>query len=149
MKKVNKNTWTKLYVAAGIIDIVQLIIDLTGVGVAINTFADPVIGIGFIVYLNHIGVSVFKHPSRFASMVGVGLLENLTGGIAPAWIADIFYIHHSYKKELAQYEEDEKITQLTSNTRPTMYDGGMRNPESSNTNQNEPLVNNGYRRPQR
>ena len=145
MKKVNTNTWTKLYVAAGILDIVQFFIDFTGIGVGINAFIDPVIGVGFITYLNHIGVKMFKHPSRLASMVGAGILEEFTGGIAPAWIMDIYYIHYSYRKEYAAYEEQEKISELTANTRATAYNDGKRTP--NNDTQSKPLVENGYRRP--
>lgn len=146
MKKVNPSTWTMLYVITGIIDIAQIIIDFTGIGVGINVYADPIIGIVLIIYLNHIGVKMFQYPSRLFSMLGVGILESFTGGIAPAWIVDIYYIHRSYKKELAEYEKKEKISQLTSNARQTAYSDGKRGPTNSNE-QSGPLYSDGYRRP--
>ncbi len=93
----NKVNWKMLYGVTAFIDSTQILLGLTGVGVIINGILDPLVGISLIIYLEYNGVSVITHPGRLISMLGIAGVEELTGGVAPAWIMDIWYIKHTTK----------------------------------------------------
>ena len=126
MSKIGKAGWFSLYAIAGLIDVGQILIDFTGIGAGINELVDPFIGIGFGIWFQIKGVSMFQRPSRIISLLGVTALEELTFGVAPAWIADIWYIHQTVKNEESarqKAEAEQKFKQ--SNTSRRYVENGV------------------------
>jgi hypothetical protein len=149
MSKLGKLDWIFLYILAGFVDVAQIIIDLTGIGIAVSTAAEPVIGVFLIGYLQIRGFSVLKHPSILVSLIGAVGLGAITGGIAPAWVVDIWWIQRVVKKEKAQYEEQQEQEETFSNNiRRPLYDpDGIRRPQIQNNNANPSKLNIGGVRP--
>lgn len=156
--KIGKGEWIMLYSVSAGIDAFQFAIDFTGIGAVINAFADPVIGALFLVYFQVRGVSMFSRLSRAASLIGVLGIEEITGGIAPAWILDVWYIHRSVHKEDAEAEAAKAVERQLANERykPFYDEGGIRQPRDlmdndalGNSSRNadlRPLVTDGIRR---
>lgn len=147
MSKIGKVEWIFVYIIALILDIVQIIIDLFGVGVVINEIADPIIGVIFFAYFQFRGVSMIKYPSRILSLLGVAGLEEFTGGLAPAWVVDVWYIHRTVKKEDALAKANENQEEIYSNPRKPAYQDGVRLPSNANYNSSSPVNENGVRPP--
>ena len=99
MSKIKNIEWVFLFVVMGALDAFQFLIDFTGIGAIINSFADPLIGVVLAGYFQLRGVSMIKHPTRLISLLCIVGLESITGGLAPAWIIDIWYIRHSVKRK--------------------------------------------------
>jgi hypothetical protein len=156
--KIGKGEWVLLYVVTGIIDIAQFLIGFFGawlsafaVGlilIAINEAADPFIGGALVVYFQLRGVSLIKHPSRLLSLIGVAGLEEVTGGIAPAWIVDIWYIHRTVKQEDAEMaaQQAQEIA-IQGDARQPMYQNGQRLPVSQSDEPIKPANMDGIRAP--
>jgi len=150
--KIKTGEWTILYVIAGIIDLIQFFGDLLLTEAAFvpeagSAIADPFIGLAIGGYLQWRGVDMIKQPKRILSLVGVTGLEELTGGIAPAWIIDIWYIHKTVKMDDAQLEAQrgQEIGQM----REFYNKDGRRAPDierSSVQTEADPLYKNGVRR---
>lgn len=102
--RIGKGEWLLVYIAAGFLDIAQILIDLTGIGIGFNAVADPFIGLIFAGYFQWRGVSMLYHPTRLLSLLGVTALEEVTGSMAPAWILDVWYIHRTVRIEQAAAE---------------------------------------------
>ena len=147
MSKIGKVEWIFVYIVALLVDIVQILIDLTGIGIAISEAADPFIGAGFLLYFQVRGVSLFRHPSRILSLLGVTGLEAVTGGLAPAWVADVWYIHRTVKSEEKNYKQNLMEEEAYSNPRKPAYQDGMRMPSNANYNSSGPANENGVRPP--
>ncbi len=146
--KISKGEWFLIYAIAGIVDLIQLIISFTGVGIAINEVADPIIGITLLGYFQIRGVSMIKHPSRLLSLLGVAGLEAITGGIAPAWIVDVWYINRTVKAEEVGADSDNEVsTLLQNNIRKPLYENGIRKPQPNTPNTPQKLNINGIRPP--
>ena len=156
--KIGKGEWLLLYAVTGIIDLAQFLIGFFGawlsafafglILIAINDAADPFIGGALVVYFQLRGVSLIKHPSRLFSLIGVAVLEEGTGGIAPAWIVDIWYIHRTVKKEEAESAaQQEQEATLQSSVNQPLYQNGMRLPESQIPEPSGPAVVDGVRAP--
>ena len=147
--KIGKKEWTVLKISAGVIDVIQWLVDLTGVGVGVNEVADPIIGVLLVAYFQRRGVSMIKHPKRLLAMVAGTVIEMGTADIAPAWIFDVWYIHSNVKKEEAEEEslrEQEEF--LKQNLEQPLYANGRRNPRpNSATMSVRPAVMNGVRAP--
>jgi hypothetical protein len=132
--KVTKFEWLALYVITGIIDLAQIAVSLTGIGIAFSEAAEPVIGIFLIGYFQLRGVSMIKHPSRLISLLGVAGFEVFTGGIAPAWIVDVWIIHKTVRNEEAGIQTEETTNELLMNEiRKPLYKNGIRLPQTNNT----------------
>ncbi|MBU6426662.1 hypothetical protein KGQ27_00245 [Patescibacteria group bacterium] len=157
--KIGKTEWWFLYGITGIIDIIQYVIDFTGIGEVINMIFDPACGALIGVYFQLRGVSMIKRPGRLISLVGVAGIGELTGGIASFWIVDIWYIQRSVKQEDAELQAQKEQEEMLSNTvQQPLYKDGVRQPQmvtqTANTydpsayrNANtKPLVNDGIRR---
>ena len=163
--KIGKGEWIGLYVFAGIVDVTQWVIDFVGAllsGVAIgeillalSEMTDPIVGMGLAGYFQIRGVSLITHPSRLISLIGVTGLEAVTGGIAPAWILDVWYIHNTVKKEDAEIKakkEQEESSQ--NNTRRFKNNDGVRDDTQEDGSEDEmdklpPLNQEGIRKPNR
>jgi hypothetical protein len=143
MSKLGKFDWIFLYALAAIVDIIQLIIDFTGVGIVVSEAIEPIMGVFLIVYLQIRKFSVLQKPSVLLSLLGVAGLEVITGGMAPAWIVDIWWIQKADKKDKAYYTEQQGQEELFSNiTRQPLYDSnGVRRPQIQNKNPVPPRLN--------
>ncbi len=139
--KIGKFEWLALYVITGIIDLAQIAVSLTGIGIAFSVAAEPVIGIFLIGYFQMRGVSMIKHPSRLISLLGVAGFEVFTGGNAPAWIADVWIIHKTVRNEEAGVQAEESTNELLMNEiRKPLYKNGIRLPQTNN-NALPPVLN--------
>lgn len=144
--------WLIMYLFTGAIDLFQIIVSATGIGIVASEvveFAMPFILI--FVFQFVIKASVLTKPDRLASIAGALGLGALTGGIAPFWIVDVWYIHRSVRKEDAEFnKQEEKQKLLTNNVRRTLYQDGVRQPqklEQDEGNDSRPQYKEGIRAP--
>ena len=98
-------------------------------------------------------ISLFQYPLRLVSIFGITGLDAVTGGIAPFWILDVWYLQHSVKKEDSESILVSNQIQVQNNY-PLIQDGTRRPtppplPESARNQNTKPLVNNGIRAPQK
>lgn len=148
---MGKIEWVMLYIISGFVDIIQIIISFTGIGIVVSEIGDKIFGVLLFIYFQIRGVSLIKHPTRLLSLLGVAGLETVTGGIAPAWIVDIWYIHSTVRHEERIYNDQQNDNFRFTNTenRP-LNQNGVRNTESNNPeNEEVPLNQNGIRQPRR
>jgi len=148
LKNPKSFEWKILYAVSGVVDAIQLFIDLVGTEFLaapeiINEIADPIIGVIIALYFQLRGVSMVKRISRLGSLIGGYFAEAVTASVAPAWIVDVWYIHSTVRqeweeKQAAAQPEDEE--DLPANR---MVDGkAMRVPP-----RNKPANENGIRNP--
>jgi hypothetical protein len=149
MSKITKKEWTGVFAVAGALDVIQWVIDFTGVGIAVNEVADPIIGVIALGYFEWRGVSMIKHMSRALSLLGATALEDLTGSIAPAWIIDVWYIHKSVVREEAEERAQQTEAEfMKTNIQKPLYKDGARQPRNiSDNSQSQPANMNGIRAP--
>lgn len=126
--RVKSVEWIILYAVAGIIDLVQIILDFFPPLAAVNAGSDFFIGATFFGYFMIRGVNMVSHWDRTASLLGVTVLDAITGGLAPFWILDIWYIRRSVKTEDTQDEEAESNQRLLRSSQRPLYEGGIRRP---------------------
>lgn len=123
--------WIIMYIFTGAVDLFQIFVSATGIGIVASEFVEfamPFILIFVFQFI--IKASVITKPDRLGSIAGALGLGALTGGIAPFWIVDVWYIQRSVKKEDAEYNRQEQKQQLlTNNTRQTLYRDGVRQPQ--------------------
>jgi hypothetical protein len=96
--------WKILYGVTGSIDVIQWILDFTGVGDVASEIADPCIGIALASYLQIRGIPTFNHLKRALSLIGGDLAEQFSVQVLPAWIFDVWYIHRTVKEEWAMQQ---------------------------------------------
>lgn len=149
MSRIKKGEWTFVFAIAGAIDIIQWVLDLTGVGAGLNELADPFIGLAAASYFQIRGVSMISRPSRLASLVGAVLLEEVSVSIAPAWIFDVWYIHRSVKQEMAEIETAQAQAEATApGGRQPLNENEVRLPRPEKESRIAPPPNvDGVRRP--
>ncbi len=150
--KIGKGEWLGLYVIMGIIDILQFLGDLLlteafFIPEAGSAVADPFIGVALGGYFQWRGVDMIRQPKRILSLIGVAGLEEISGGIAPAWIVDVWYIQRSVRMEDAQLnaQREQEIGQM----RQHYNKNGRREPEierAGDQSDNTPLYKDGVRR---
>lgn len=128
--RIGKGEWIALYAVTGTIDLIQFVIDFTGIGEGINEAIDPFIGAVLAGYFQLRGVSMIQRISRLMSLLGVVGLEEVTFGVAPAWIVDVWYIHKTVRQEKAEQEQGEAAT-LNMVNQP-LNQGGRRGPAAEN-----------------
>jgi hypothetical protein len=81
-------------------------------------------------------------------LLGVAGLEAITGGIAPAWIVDVWYINRTVKAEEVGADSDNEVsTLLQNNIRKPLYENGIRKPQPNTPNTPQKLNINGIRPP--
>ncbi len=153
--------WKFLYVFTGAVDLAQLIMTLTGVGVVIS---EAIEGIMPFVLIPVLGKTLLTRPQRIFSLVGALGLDAVTGGAAPFWILDIWDIHRDVKKEDAEYnaQQEQEMMLQAADAQALNSEDGVRQPRvimqgNSNTSTsssggsariiNPPLNINGTRRP--
>jgi len=151
MARRNKSKgWALLYIFAGGMDFIQLVIIegilvwFAGLGAVINEILDPIVGI-FIALWIQFGkkVSLFSRPKRIISLVGTEAAGALTGGIAQLWILDVWYIHNDVKKEEAELKAQEEEARMQNPMEQSINEDGSRNPTSPRS----PLNQGGVRKP--
>ena len=143
MSKLGKLDWLFLYALTGLVDIIQVIVTLTGVGIVVNEALEVIMAVFLISYLQIRGFSVLKHPSVVASLFGVAWLGVITGGIPPAWIFDVWWIQKADKASKDGYAEQQEQEQLFSNNirQPLYGPDGVRRPQIQNTTTAPPKLN--------
>jgi len=113
-------------------DALQLAADLTGFGVAASEIAEPYIGVTILALFKLFGVSVITNPKRVISMIAGGALDALSGGAAPFWWVDVWYILRDVKQDEAELEA-QKQTEKQSTSVSINYNG-MRMPQTQTAN---------------
>lgn len=138
--KIGKKEWTIVYIVMGVLDFIQfVIIELVlvwffGIGIAINEFMDPVVGILFALYLFIRGVGVAKYWKNYASILGMEFLEEVTGGVTQLWVLDVWYIKGNIQKmENAEKAQKEKEMMLQNIANQPLNEDGTRLPETRTT----------------
>lgn len=144
-KKPHKTSvlkWVILFVATGIVDVFQIVADFTGVGVAVSEAIEPFVGVGLVATCELMKIHVLTKPKRLASMIGALGFDALTGGAAPLWIIDVWYIYYDTKKEEAAEQAAFDAKNSQDNVRQQIYKDGRREPVSGTSTGNTP--GNGY-----
>ena len=139
--KISKTGWIVLGAGAAVTDVAQFLIGFFGVLlseivigaflVAANDVADPFIGGAVALYLQLRGVSLIQQPSRLLSLLCVGGLDEITGGMASFWVLDIWYIYNSVQKQEAAEATTAEAAAFESQGRRRFANfAGRRNPSS-------------------
>jgi hypothetical protein len=145
--------WWLLYAFTGLIDGIQLLIGWTGIGTVISEAFELVMPFILIGSLFFMKVSLFRHPKRLISIIGITGLDAITAGIAPFWVLDVWYIQRDVKKEDAEILVQQQSVQLSSQT--PLYKDGKRQvtppllPEAGRNSNFKPLIVDGIRAPQK
>ena len=116
--------WTLLYIFTGVVDLVQIIIDFTGIGIVVSEAIEA--AMPFIIFVTlqiFFKISLISKPSRLLSIIGATGFGFITGGIAPFWILDIWYLQRSVKAEDAQYTAEQYSSNRAGNQHPLYQDG--------------------------
>ena len=138
--KIGKSEWKLVFFIAGGIDLIEFLTDLfltefLAAPEIVWTVVDRIIGVAAVAYFELRGVRILANMKRLFSLVGVQGAEFITGGAAPAWIIDVWYIHKTVKDEeaaeQAAQEQQEMLRnfQLPSNTIDEETGRGMRPPQ--------------------
>ncbi len=127
-KPVSSGKWWVLLGFAGFIDVAQIIADFTGVGIAVSEVVElimPFVLFGLFLILR---VPIHKKVKRWASLFGFAALDAITGGIAPFWVLDVWYIRNDIKRDEAEFVQRRIQDALGPVDRAPLNDGGMRKP---------------------
>lgn len=126
-KKKSNLRWLVLFGFSGTIDIIQLLVSLTGIGIAVSEAMEVAMGPALIGLFALFKIPILTKPRRIASLLGVALGDAITGGIAPFWIVDVWYIYHDVKKE-EKAEDTARAQQINTenNIRQPLYQNGVR-----------------------
>lgn len=128
-KKKSNLRWVVLYGFAIIIDVVQILIDLTGVGIVVSEIMEVITGPVLIGLFTLFKISIITKPKRIASLLGLALGDAITGGMAPFWVVDVWYIQRDVKKEeAAEQAKQEQEVMLSNAIRQPLYRDGTRQP---------------------
>jgi len=164
MKKSTMGTagWLVLGGIAAAIDVIQFLVGVFGAAlsvfvvgaalVAANEVADPFIGAAIAGYLQVRGISMITHVNRLLSLLCVGGIDELTGGMASFWVVDIWYIYRTVKKENALIKAAEETQELLEqNARQPLHDPetGVRYPERSRNSEYQASNREGIRPPKK
>ena len=123
--------WILLYGITGLVDLTQIIVTFTGIGIVVSEALEivmPFFLIGVFQFL--FKISLISHPSRLLSIVGATGFDAITGGIAPFWIIDVWYIQRTVRKEEAEINAMKQAELLQNNIRRPLYIDGMRQPQN-------------------
>lgn len=138
--RIGKTGWLLTYVVAGTIDVIQWLIDLTGIGIAFNEVADPFIGILFIIYFQLRGVSMITRIGRLASLLGATALEEISLSVPPAWILDVWYIHRSVRQEEAEEKAQKQQILLNGQRDEPLNFNGIRQPRKEGDDETPNII---------
>jgi hypothetical protein len=134
--KIKGWEWKGLFVVTGFIDAVQFFGDLFLTEAAfapeiVSEVVDPAIGILLCLYFELRGVQIVKQPKRLFSLLGITGVEELTGGLAPAWTLDVWYIYRNVKSEEAAQKANQEQMRAAATIRQTLNQEGRREPAPS------------------
>jgi len=135
----------------GTIDAIQFFADLfltefAGIPEIVSEFADPFIGILLCIYFELRGVQIIKQPKRLFSLLGITGMEELTGGLAPAWTLDVWYIYRSVKNDEAIQKAQRETKAMGGAMVKALNQEGRREAMAA---ARRPLNEGGVRQPQR
>jgi len=144
--------WLPLYIIAGAVDLFQVIIDLTGVGVAISEALDICMAFFILAYIIFVVGLKFRDAFRWGRLMSILTslgADAITAGAAPAWIIDVWYLHRSVRKDDVQLNLPDEFEMLKPLANP-LNENGRRNPMIQDTGfekPKRPLNINGVRPP--
>lgn len=120
--------WKLLFISSISIDLIQIVIGLTGIGIAFNEIINIIYAFIYGYYLKRKGINILtaKKILRVASIFGI---DEITLGFFPTWTLDTYLTFKSNKK--------------SNNSKPPPPLRGVGNMRSAN----EPLNKNGIRLP--
>lgn len=148
VKPISPTKWIILYAFAATADALQILVDLTGVGIAVSEAAEPFIGGGIIAICELFGIKILTNIKRLGSLVGMGLADSITGGAAPFWVVDIYLIQRDVKREETRVQSERSQQEILQNvTRQPLYEDGVRSPSQPQTISGAPSNIDGIRRP--
>ncbi len=141
--------WYIMYAFTLFIDLLQIFLTPTGIGIVLNEYIEAAMPfIMVFVFQFLIKASIITKPARLASIAGALGLGAITGGIAPFWIVDVWYIHRSVKKEDAEYQsQNSEQERLSNNVRQALYQDGVRQPQRQQPQNETPRNVDGIRAP--
>ncbi len=147
--------WFVLFGISGLVDLIQIIIDFTGAGVIISEILEAIMPFVLIGLFLLFRIPVITKINRLLSIAATDLGDAVTGGAAPFWVLDVWYIYRDVKKEEAAIAEQEMEAELISQVRKPLNTDGRRLPQNQEEggasvvrNQNlRPLNMNGVRQP--
>ena len=150
-KEPEKKTlqWAILFGITGMIDVMQIIISWTGIGIMVSEAMEAAMPFILLGLLALFRIPIFSNPARLISILGVTIGDSITGGIAPFWFLDVLYLYYSVKKEdsriLAQQAEEDASSD---NVRHPLYKDGVCGPDAQATGTlSQPANRNGIRPP--
>ena len=149
----NKGTgalWKLLYAIIGTIDGIQLIVGWTGIGTAVSEALEvitPFIIIGYCQFV--LKVSIITKPKRLISLFAIAGADALTGGIAPFWVIDVWYIQYDVKKgDIEEKETAKQVAMFANKINQPLNEDGIRLPQTEAV-ETAPINNDGVRMPKR
>lgn len=126
-KKKSNLRWLVLFGFSGTVDMIQLFVSLTGIGIIVSEAMEVAMGPALIGLFALFKIPIFTKPRRIASLLGVALGDAITGGIAPFWVIDVWYIYHDVKKEeRAENSMSAQRNAATNDIRQPLYQNGIR-----------------------
>jgi hypothetical protein len=133
--------WVVLFAVTGIVDLAQILIDLTGIGIVVSEAIE--VAMPFVMGLILFAFKILNVQTGLSVAVAL-VTDAVTGGFAPFWIADAWYIYRKVRKQEAEQAAAEAAQDEASQsgTGP-LNRGGMRSPAG----QRAPLNAGGMRQP--
>ncbi|HEX7724286.1 MAG TPA: hypothetical protein VF438_00930 [Candidatus Paceibacterota bacterium] len=129
--------WILLFAVTGIVDVAQILIDLTGVGIIVSEAIETVMP--FVIAGILLVFGLLNMQTGMSIVIAV-VTDAATGGFAPFWIADAWYI---YRKVRAQEAAIAAAEDTETESPGPLYQNGVRAP----SRQRAPLNSGGARRP--
>ncbi len=121
--------WFVLYGFAITVDAIQFIITFTGVGIFVSEIMEVITGPILMGLFTLFKISIITKPKRIASLLGLAFGDAITGGMAPFWVVDVWYIQRDVKKEeAAEQAQQEQEMMLSNAVRQPLYKDGARQP---------------------
>ena len=155
--KIKKSEWIALYCVTGAIDIIQFLIDFTGVGEIINEIIDIPIGMALGLYFFVRG-AMDVQSALVLALAEVG--EEMTAAAGPFWIADVAFTHWKVLKKATLdatiQVANEAASNIVEKIKPLNQDGvrqpsdpSQSRPPIIRNNTQSPFNRNGVRTPRK
>jgi hypothetical protein len=126
-RKKSRTRWPVLFVVSGTVDIVQIVIDFTGVGVVVSEILEGVTPFLLLGLFKVYKINILTNPKRLGSMFVSLTGDAITGGFAPFWILDVYYIYRDVQKtEAIEDAEQQQEMLLKGGIRQPLYKDGTR-----------------------
>jgi hypothetical protein len=130
-QKVSSGKLWSLVIVSGVVDLIQIILDFTGIGIAVSEAIEAAMPLVICGMCWKFNIPIFSNPKRLASIFGAVGLDAITGGLAPFWILDAWYIKHDVEKDQKKMVAMAAAEQMTSqmNVRNPLNTNGVRQPQ--------------------